>query len=167
MALTSPVKTCPRPMDVSVATGQRIQKIRSRLGQSNFSEGVKANYSLRCCFPGCTIDDPKFLIDAHIARWADSADFRGRIDNGLCFCLMHDRAFEDGYFTLDEAFCVVPLDLHSDRKVYQTAIKPYCGHTISQSNISPSIASLQEHWKRHGHQPTKANKPALHLGRST
>lgn len=151
----------PRPVDVSIETGQRIQKIRARLGQSEFSERIKSNYNLRCCFPGCVIDDQRFLVGAHIARWADREDLRGRIDNGLCLCLIHDKAFEDGYFTLDESMRVIPLAKHSKSSVFRDAIEPFSGQTIAASDISPSRDSLREHWRRNGYKPTETNRTSL------
>jgi predicted restriction endonuclease len=73
----------------------------TRIGQKKFADTIKGLYQNRCCFPGCGVADPRFLVASHIARWSDNEALRGHTGNGLCFCLMHDRAFELGLFTLD------------------------------------------------------------------
>jgi len=83
-----------------VRTGERILELRSRSGQSAFSLAVRENYDFKCCFPYCQVLDSQFLIGAHIARWVDAPELRGSLENGLCLCLMHDKAFEVGMFTV-------------------------------------------------------------------
>ena len=50
----------------------------------------------------CDVDDRRFLVGSHIARWSDNETLRGQLSNGLCLCVFHDKAFELGLFTLDE-----------------------------------------------------------------
>ena len=92
---------------ISVETSFQFTYIKSRLGQSKFAEKIKNLYSNKCCFPGCSISDSRFLVASHIARWADNEKLRGHLGNGLCFCLMHDKAFEEGLFTLDKQFRII------------------------------------------------------------
>jgi len=80
----------PRPTHISVITGEQIRQVAARVGQQSFSTAVKANYGNRCCFPGCALDDARFLVGAHIARSSDAPRMRGDVSNGLCFCLVHD-----------------------------------------------------------------------------
>ena len=91
---------------VSVKTGSQIIRVLTRTGQKKFSDSVKDQYGNRCCFPGCKVSDSRFLVGSHIARWSDNEAMRGDISNGLCFCLIHDKAFEIGYFTIDQKFHV-------------------------------------------------------------
>ena len=67
----------------NVNTGEGVATLRTRIGQRDFSLAVKANYSNRCCFPNCPIDDPRFLVASHIARWSDTPSLRGNLRNGL------------------------------------------------------------------------------------
>lgn len=78
---------------VSVETGSQISTVRSRLGQAKFSREIKKMYGNHCCFPGCQVSDSRFLVGSHIARWIDNEALRGHMGNGLCFCLVHDKAF--------------------------------------------------------------------------
>jgi hypothetical protein len=134
---------------VSVETGSQISMIRTRLGQSRFSEEIKKLYCNRCCFPGCKVTDPRFLVGSHIARWCDNVKLRGHLGNGLCFCLIHDKAFEIGLFTLDErsAVFVNPRERRSESTIVQNLINHH-GEEIRRAMVAPLPDALLEHWIR-------------------
>lgn len=134
---------------VSVETSSQISIVRSRLGQARFSSEIKKLYGNQCCFPECSIVDNRFLVAAHIARWSDNEELRGNLGNGLCFCLMHDRAFELGLFTLDEEFQIFinPREQHSLSPVVQNLL-PFQGKKIRLAKILPLVDALLEHWVR-------------------
>ena len=93
------------------------------------------------------MNDRRFLIGSHIARWVDSPDKRGEVSNGLCLCCFHDKAFETGYFSLDDEY-EVAISSKKDivqSAVFQTLIKPHAGEQISLGNIKPDKDSLSEH----------------------
>ena len=128
-------------------TSEIWRKIKQRIGQERFSKAVKENYKFKCCFPDCRINDPKFLIGSHIARWVDNSDKRGDISNGLCFCVLHDKAFENGYFALDDDYCVI-LSADSNiqkSKTFAEHIKPFEHKKIDYAEINPDKDSLKEH----------------------
>jgi predicted restriction endonuclease len=145
-----------RPQIIDVQTGERLQQLRARVGQKLFSDAVKDNYDYRCCFPHCPISDEDFLIGAHIARWADNPELRGSLTNGLCLCLMHDRAFEIGLFTISKDLRVV---LNDERSATLTSpwcqqnIVPHNGKTIRCGAILPTEQALLYHWERIGFKP--------------
>lgn len=138
-----------RPDAISVATGEQIRQIRSRLGQGDFSESVCNNYSCACCFPGCDVKEKGFLVGAHIARWADAPELRGETANGLCLCLMHDRAFESGLFTLTSDGRIWVNDGKARNSKWATEnLVPYQYQPIKQGRIAPAVEALRKHWKR-------------------
>jgi len=79
-----------RPAE-STNVNERYYQQKVRLGQKDFSDNVRKNYNYQCCYPGCEIQDRKFLVGSHIARWTDAPQWRGETSNGLCLCLMHDK----------------------------------------------------------------------------
>jgi len=122
-------------------------KAKQRVGQAQFSEAVKKNYKFQCCFPGCKVNDPKFLIGSHIARWVDNPNKRGNTSNGLCFCVLHDKAFENGYFSLDDEFHIV-LSHNPEiqiSEIFLEHIKPFEHKIIDCAQIRPDKDSLMEH----------------------
>jgi putative restriction endonuclease len=134
---------------VSIQTGSQVSTIRSRLGQAKFSAEIKRIYGNRCCFPGCNVSDPRFLVGAHIARWSDNEALRGHLGNGLCLCLVHDKAFELGLFTLDEQFRVFmnPRERNADSPVVGEMLRHH-GEQIAVAEVLPLDDALLEHWIR-------------------
>lgn len=133
----------------SVETGQQLTTIKARIGQADFAKRVKDLYGGRCCFPGCQVADRRFLIGAHIARWSDNEFLRGELGNGLCYCLIHDKAFEIGLFTLDEEYKVFinPREQIDGAPIMQELITQE-GEQIRLAEILPMKEALLEHWSR-------------------
>jgi len=134
-------------------TGVSYGTLARRIGQQQFSDNVKRNFNHQCCFPNCKSQGDGFLVSGHIARWADNAYLRGNTDNGLCLCLMHDKAFEKGFFTLDSNFRIKLLILRnkSDEWLFDF-LKEGEGQEIKPRQINPSIKALELHWDRVGYK---------------
>lgn len=131
-----------------VVTGTGLTTLHTRIGQQEFSRAVRDNYAGTCCFPYCKVSDRQFLVGAHIARWSDSPQFRGSVENGLCFCLMHDKAFEIGLYTLDADFRITPTPEATESEWAVRKILPYAGQQIRLGRVLPGVEPLQHHWKR-------------------
>jgi hypothetical protein len=134
---------------ISVETGWQLATIRARLGQAEFSARIKEQYGQACCFPSCSVKDPRFLVASHIARWSDNEQLRGHLGNGLCLCLVHDRAFELGLFTLDEhrQVFVNPKERRGTSQIILDLLKAN-GQSIARSRVPPLDDALLEHWIR-------------------
>jgi hypothetical protein len=119
-----------------------------RIGQAQFSATVKEGYSRRCAV--CSIAIPEFLVAAHIVRWADDESIRLDPKNGICLCSLHDKAFEHGYFFIDESFQIVfNTELESDPSLQQYLhLKP--GLKINVPTLhAPKLEYLDRHRKRY------------------
>lgn len=136
------------PISLSVLTSTTLKQIKARVGHERFAKNVKNNYDNQCCFPGCDITDKDFLIASHIARWADNVEKRGDISNGLCFCPIHDRAFELGYFSLDDNLKVCVKERIEYSQIFTEYIFRFIGKAISKGQIEPDREALKEHRKR-------------------
>lgn len=77
----------------------------ARIRQDFFREAVLSNFNDQCCITG--IDRKELLVASHIIPWANDADNRLNPQNGLCLNALHDRAFDRGLITLDDALVVV------------------------------------------------------------
>jgi predicted restriction endonuclease len=73
---------------------------KRRRHHEKFAVQVKANYSMACAM--CGVFEPDFLVAGHIVAWSEDRQNRLNPANGLCLCVLHDRAFERGYLVLDE-----------------------------------------------------------------
>jgi hypothetical protein len=139
------------PSDEPVETGTSETEVLTRVGQGEFSDKVRNNYNHSCCFPECGVSDARYLIGAHIARWADRPDLRGDVSNGLCLCLHHDKAFEIGHFTIDQDLRVWTTDDQIENSPWaREHILPYDGQPIDEGDTPPHPEALKEHWQRHG-----------------
>jgi putative restriction endonuclease len=70
-----------------------------RLVQSFFSRSVLASYAYKCSF--CGLEVRSLLNASHIIPWHVSVERRGNPKNGLCLCVLHDRAFDRGLISVD------------------------------------------------------------------
>lgn len=138
------IRSDASPVETSVSTSVVIREIKTRVGHEQFALNVKKNYSSKCCFPECQITDSDFLVASHIARWSDNEEKRGNISNGLCLCLIHDKAFELGYFSLDNDLKVC-ISNKECGEVFMSYILPYEHRTISVGSIEPDREALKEH----------------------
>ena len=134
---------------LSIRTSWQLKSIKTRVGQSAFAALIKRLYGSACCFPGCEVRDPRFLVGAHIARWSDNELLRGDPGNGLCFCLLHDRAFELGMFTLDGQFRIfVNLREAKSQSGLMQGVFAQQGRQIRLADTLPLTVALREHWNR-------------------
>lgn len=139
---------------ISVSTGEQLALIKTRNGHSIFSQKLKGLYNNKCCFPSCSVSDSRFLVASHISRWADDTERRGDFSNGLCLCLMHDKAFEIGLFTVDKNFRVfVNPEERSTHAPFDAEMKSAGGKKIFVSQNPPSLEALKEHWNRFNLRP--------------
>jgi len=90
------------PSDYSANDVMVVAK-RRRL-HAKFAAQVKANYGEACAM--CGLTEPDFLVAGHIVAWAEDEKNRLNPANGLCLCVLHDRAFERGYLVLDEELII-------------------------------------------------------------
>lgn len=144
------------PPASDVTTGSGLSTMQTRVGQKAFSDAVRDNFEHRCCFPNCGVSDPRFIIGAHIARWSDAVDYRGKVSNGLCLCLMHDKAFETGLFVVSADLFVVPTSIASESDWGVAHILPFTGQQIKMPTVKPSLDCLSQHWARVGYVPEQA-----------
>ena len=96
------------------------------------------------------MSDRIFLVGAHIARWADHKELRGDIKNGLCLCLLHDKAFEIGYFLLNDDLEIQsnPILFSKPDSIIKHQIIEKEGFCIRTGVVTPSKAAIKLHRKR-------------------
>jgi putative restriction endonuclease len=146
--LGTPGSEVSRP--TSILVGERASVAMTRIRQEQFSFAVRKNYRNSCCFPDCSVADDRFLVGAHIARWTDVPELRGEVSNGLCLCLMHDRAFEQGFFTVDDYLRVRVLSRSYGSDWAKRELMPFDGEALKTAPIAPSEDALLHHWLRVG-----------------
>lgn len=158
LLLDRPEYTPQRSLSVvrQASTGERLRELIIRVGQREFSDLVRENYGVRCCFPDCDVTERTFLRGSHIARWADAPELRGEVANGLCLCLMHDQAFERGLFTIDLDMRIWVDPDKASKSPWATAhLLPHHRRNLRSGTIPPSEEALLQHWERTSCYPTQ------------
>ncbi|MFP1729742.1 HNH endonuclease [Lonsdalea quercina] len=81
--------------------GERWTPVKTRIGQQLFRKRVLGAYGERCCVTG--LDEPMLLVASHIRPWKTAEEHRLNPSNGLCLSNLHDKAFDTGLITFNEA----------------------------------------------------------------
>ncbi len=80
--------------------------VKSRLGQSDFRNGLIAKYKSQCVI--CGIEDKRLLIASHIIPWIKCENSQKLdVHNGLLLCANHDILFDRHLITFDETGALV------------------------------------------------------------
>ena len=73
---------------------------RRRKGQDRLKRLTVRYYGGRCAV--CDVEDERLLIASHVVGWAAAPKHRGRLENVICLCRIHDALFEAGYWSLSD-----------------------------------------------------------------
>ena len=109
---------------------QRQATVLARVGQSFFRRTVLSSYENRCCV--CALDLPQLLVGSHIIPWAVKEEQRTDPQNGLCLCVLHDKAFDKGLIAVGSNLeIMVAARIGASRSVFaNAAIQSFAGKTI-------------------------------------
>lgn len=77
-----------------------IASVKVRPWQRSWSDKVKNSYGYQCAM--CDIEHTDFLVGSHIKPVSVDKDNRTNPANGICLCVLHDRAFDRGHLTIGE-----------------------------------------------------------------
>jgi predicted restriction endonuclease len=130
-----------------VETASDVAIVRVRRGVQMLRKHTLLNY--RCACALCDVSDANLLVASHIARWADNPKARGLLANTICFCTLHDKLFESGYFSM-----TAELNLIWKSPLSSEAIKIWQKQCTTKFKIPQSIAPaatyIHEHRSRVG-----------------
>lgn len=80
-------------------------EIKVRAYQNKLREIVLDNYNSTCAI--CEINKTDLLICSHIKPWTVDKEERLNPKNAICFCVLHDKMFDKGYFSLDSDYKII------------------------------------------------------------
>jgi len=97
------ILSVPEQLDPELPEGptDALRSVRVRMVQSFFRRTVLSGYNFTCCFCGLSISE--MLIASHIIPWSVSVELRADPRNGIALCAFHDKAFDRGILSVDEA----------------------------------------------------------------
>lgn len=79
--------------------------VKTRVNQSFFRQMILTSYDSKCCITGLPIKE--LLVASHIIPWSQNSKTRIDPQNGLCLNSLHDKAFDQGYITINTSYQVV------------------------------------------------------------
>lgn len=83
----------------------QLRLVKTRINQNFFRQSILSNYSYKCAI--CSLDMPELLIAGHIIPWSLNSKERLNPQNGICFCSLHDKAFDTGLIGISGSFQVL------------------------------------------------------------
>lgn len=130
-------------------SAENIQSVGTRrAGHSKFSKDIKENYGYKCAI--CGITEPEFLIAGHISAWSEDSSNRLNPQNGICFCPLHDRAFEHGYISVNENFEIILNPRIASNSFLYALLSEFQGRKMSLPETNyPDKELLRKHRSKH------------------
>lgn len=119
--------------DYSVDDKEGILKVRSN--QQVFSNKVKTNYGNRCAV--CSLSTKQFLVGSHIIPWSVGKETRLDPSNGICLCSFHDKAFDEGFITIDDKYIIKVTQRNMQDLVLLELLKTIDGNKLHLPKESP------------------------------
>ncbi|TAJ14474.1 hypothetical protein EPO56_02145, partial [Patescibacteria group bacterium] len=106
----------------------------SRPWQAAWSRRVKDAYGYQCAV--CDLALPIFLVGSHIIPVKDKEHVNKRKDpaNGICLCTIHDKAFDEGYFTISDEYKIVLSDQAKIDSVLWGYLERFQGKLVRRPN---------------------------------
>ncbi|WP_125571103.1 HNH endonuclease [Lacticaseibacillus songhuajiangensis] len=123
----------------------RVSLANQRIGQNVLAEIVKNNYDYRCAVTG--INTREFLIASHIIPWAKSSNRRLDPSNVICLSPLWDKAFDQGFITIDARTKAIRESPRVRRDSNLRAeLDRFAGNTIYLPAVgAPSADALEYH----------------------
>ncbi|MDF1763488.1 MAG: HNH endonuclease [Oleibacter sp.] len=131
---------------VSPEVTEKQALVTTRIGQSFFRKMVLENYNSKCCFSG--VSTPSLLVASHIVPWAKDDENRLNPKNGLCLSAIHDRAFDQGFWTIgNHGEIIISKELKKDKsEMMDEMFFQYEGKSLTESqSYVPSIKFIEFH----------------------
>ena len=134
-------------LDEDYSSGDKtaLRKIRGN-DHRKFAQQVKLNYQRTCAISGIQTSD--FLVASHIVPWSKDENNRKNPANGICLSSLLDKAFDEGYLTINSKYQVVVSDVIREDKVLFEYLKQYEGKKIQlPKDFKPDLNFLDWHQK--------------------
>ncbi len=149
LGVTLPLARAEVPEDLATRAGptESTRTVRVRRVQALFRATVMASYDFTCAISGISV--PALIHASHIVPWAHEE--RRRLDprNGIALSVLHDRAFDRGFITLDEDLRVVisgKLRVGKPTEIHRVALLAIEGKKLRlPTRYAPDPAALSYH----------------------
>lgn len=94
-----------RDLESMPAGKEKEAMVKVRVNQNFFRSMILANYRNACSV--CSIPETRLLIAAHIIPWSVDASLRMNPTNGICMCVLHEKAFDAGLIAVNDDYMLL------------------------------------------------------------
>ena len=126
---------------------ERLQTIKTRIGQRTFRDMVLRLYQNRCSLTG--IDLPEVNRASHIIGWAERVETRMDPRNGLCLSATYDAAFDRKLITFDDDYRLVLSKTIRDRVPTDILKTHFLSKEGQQIEVPTRLRPLKEYLDHH------------------
>lgn len=126
----------------------RNQIVRARINQTFFRRALLSSFNNTCCLT--KIQVPDLLVASHIKPWSvcnESEKTNPR--NGLLLNVFHDKAFDLGYFTINDKFEIIvssKIETYLSNRFCHEWLKSLTGEEITRpEKFLPSSEFIEYH----------------------
>jgi putative restriction endonuclease len=117
---------------------------KTRPWQRAWSNGLKADYSFRCAI--CGISTPELLVGSHIVPVSEDENNRKNPANGICLCVLHDKAFDRGFITIDSEYRIIVSQNIPNDEFLSNLLGTYNGKKMRKpKKYAPNLEFLRYH----------------------
>lgn len=119
--------------------------VKTRTFQQAFRSVILDNYQRRCAV--CDVNDDVFLRGCHIVPVKHDLSIAAELENGICLCVLHDIAFENGIFSISDTYrIIIANSFKSTSAVLGSLISKLNGKKIRLSvRYTPDKSYLKRH----------------------
>lgn len=79
--------------------------VKVRVNQNFFRQMILANYRNRCSV--CSLPIEGLLVAGHIIPWSKNVALRMNPRNGICMCVLHEKAFDKGFIAISDDYKIL------------------------------------------------------------
>jgi putative restriction endonuclease len=126
---------------------ERLQTIKTRIGQRAFRDVVLRLYENRCALTG--IDLPEVNRASHIIGWAERIETRMDPRNGLCLSATYDAAFDRKLITFDDSYRLVLSKTIRDRVPTDILKTHFLSKAGQRLEVPARLRPLKEYLDHH------------------
>ena len=113
---------------------------KQRKGQDLFRKNILLNFRAKCAV--CSNSDINLLQAGHIVPVEDKVK-SGQLKNGICFCILCHKMFDNGYFSFDNNYKIVFSKIKKIDNVLKNLIQE--NKKIGKCLVYPSKEYLSLH----------------------
>jgi len=118
------------------------REVKIRINQNVLRDIILDAYKNECAL--CEINTKDLLVCSHIIPWREDEKNRLNPKNAICFCVLHDKLFDKGYFSFDDN-CNIILSRFTDKNL----LKFLTGFKFKfPKKYTPEMMFIQSHRNR-------------------